>query len=104
MTNNPISVTIEVENGSPPQIRMKLSLTPDGVGLRSRFKALIVHYHIVDRPIVWNLGKDIQLLLTVPCGLPPKRLVTTVYGVRQSGGLELIFNNWETPEEKSLLL
>jgi hypothetical protein len=63
----------------------------------------VVHYHVVDRPIVWDLGKDIQLLLTVPCGMPPQRLITTIYGVLAGGGLELIFNNWETPEEKALL-
>ena len=100
---NPISVSVEVEIGGNSTIEMKLSLTPDGMALRSRLKALIVHYHIVAKPIVWDLGADIQLLLTVPCGVPPQKLITTIYGVRKSGGLELIFNNWENAADRALL-
>lgn len=99
---NPIQVSIEAEVGRQPEFILKLSLLPDALGLRIRFRALILHYDVLREPIVWDLGSDIPLCISVPCGAPPMRLVTTIYGIRKDGVIELLFRNWECPDEPLL--
>jgi hypothetical protein len=98
---NPIQVSIDltVACGELPQCTMKLALTPDALGLRVRFRGLLLHYGCLEHPAFWDLGQNISLDLQLPCGPPPSRLVTTIYGVKKDGGIELVFRNWGGAED-----
>lgn len=81
----------------PDRLELKLSLTPDGIGLRARYRALIVHLHNVPEPIVWDLGEDLSLEQTAIALFAPPRVCITVYGVLPDSSLRLVFRNWGSP-------
>lgn len=88
---NPIRLRID---RLAEQHKMTVSLTPDALGLRTRFKALVVHLHPVPEPILWDLGAEMQLEQVVDCLYAPRKVSITVYGVEPEGGLRLVFRNW----------
>lgn len=83
----------------PDRLEMKVSLTPDALGLRTRFRALIVHLHNVPEPIFWDLGKEVELERTVLGLFAPERVCITVYGVQPDDTLRLVFRNWGAPDD-----
>lgn len=100
---NPFQISIEVEPTAPPRAWLKLSLTPEGLLLRSRFRALLLHCPVVEEPAWFDLGRDMDLIQRVPClAAPPPRLSLTCYGVGADGGLRLVFRNWGNPEKDGL--
>ena len=98
---NPIKVEIQVIVAPQPQALMKLSLLPDGLGLRVRYRALVLHYSCLEYPLYWDLGKNISLDFKLPCVSAPPKLVITIYGLPKEGPkrLELIFRNWGSPDD-----
>ncbi|MFA5506229.1 MAG: hypothetical protein WC423_12415 [Vulcanimicrobiota bacterium] len=92
---NPFSIKIvQTTSRAGPVFTMYLSLRPEALFLRNRFRALVCHYQVVPEPICFDLGKDMELVHKVRCTHPPERLTTTCYGVRPDGALELVFRNW----------
>jgi len=100
MHPNPISVRVDVdESTTPPQATMRLSLQPDALLLRTRFRALIAHFSNAPHPFFWDLGKDMELLHAFPCYGAPLRITITCYGLRPDNLLELLFRNWGEPAD-----
>ncbi|GMU56892.1 MAG: hypothetical protein AMXMBFR33_60380 [Candidatus Xenobia bacterium] len=91
---NPVRFSID---RYPDRVSMKVSLTPDAIGLRARYRALIVHLHNVPEPIFWDLGRELELERQVDCLGAPQRVCITCYGVESDNSLRLVFRNWSRP-------
>lgn len=100
---NPFQVTATA-NHRTGEVLLKLSLTPEALMLRPRFRGLLAHYQVVPEPIWFDLGKDMDLVHEVPCVGAPPRLCITCYGVRHDGLIELVFRNWGDPARDGLPL
>lgn len=98
---NPFMVKVELNEATGLGV-LRLSLAPDALLLRSRYRALVGHYQITPEPVWFDLGKDMDLVREVPCFGAPMRLVITCYGVRPDGLLELVFRNWGDPATDGL--
>lgn len=96
---NPFQVTITVDKQG--KSRLKLSLQPDALMLRTRFRGLLAHYQVAE-PVYFDLGKEMDLIKEVPCEGPAHRLIITCFGVRSDGLLELIFRNWGDSQKDGL--
>lgn len=92
--SNPFQVSILLDKQGKATLR--LSLQPDALLLRSRFRGLLAHYQVAE-PIYFDLGKDMDLIVDVPCLGPVRQLISTCYGVRPDGLLEMLYRNWGNP-------
>jgi hypothetical protein len=79
---------------------MQVDLTPDAIGLRARFRGLMLHLHNVAEPVFWDLsGKNPDFIKTFPCLGVPQRICITAYGITADNALHLVFRNWGSPQD-----
>lgn len=98
--HNPFNISIEVKDGHST---LKLALTPDALGLRLKYRALLLHCPVVLAPAWFDLGSGMDLIQTVPCfGPPPLLLTLTCFGVRPDNTFELVYRNWGDPKRDGL--
>lgn len=92
---NPLQINGEEDPRRPQgqRCRLDVTLTPYGETLRERFRMLVAHIGSAELPLVWDFSTQIvRHAIFMPAA--PMHIVTTVYGLRADGRLDLVWRNW----------